>query len=332
MDYSLNAGAWNSVFAVPAGVVDNYIKLADGNSLKLLLYLLRHGGRRFSENELKDALGFRRDGELEDAALFWVQRGIISAENGILSPADNNIGQQQYLPEFKEPVKTARRITDSDKTAGIYTASDIAERINSDKAIAGLFIEAQKIFGRTLRQPESRVVLSLVDLYGLPPEVALMLLNYCFKSGNSSISYIQSTASLWAEEGIKTVGEADTKIGKLEKRHSIEERIKKAMGLNTNFTPKQLKYIKTWTEDWQFGEEMIMLAYEFTVDNTSSMSFPYANKILENWKNSGLTTKEAVERDAAARKSGNKKQAAGGRSSFDVDDVMQRIYKKYQDQ
>ncbi len=331
MDYSLNAGAWNSVFAVPSGVVDNYIKLADGNSLKLLLYLLRHGGRRFSENELIDALGFRREGELEDAAVFWVQRGIISAENGILSPEYNG-AQQQYLPEFREQAKTVRKITPSDKTAGIYTSSDIAERINSDKAVAGLFIEAQKIFGRTLRQPESRVILSLVDHYGFPPEVALMLLNYCFKNGKSSASHIQSTAASWAEEGIKTAGEADTKIGKLEKRHSIEERIRKAMGLNTNFTPKQLQYIKTWTEDWQFGEDMIMLAYELTVDNTSSMSFPYANKILENWKNGGLTTRDAVEKDAAARKSGNKQPAAAGKSSFDVDDVMKKIYKKYQEQ
>ena len=49
MNYSLDAGAWNSVFAVPAGVVDKYIKLADGASLKLLLYLLRHGGESFRE-------------------------------------------------------------------------------------------------------------------------------------------------------------------------------------------------------------------------------------------------------------------------------------------
>ena len=42
MNYSLDAGAWNSVFAVPSSVVDKYIKLADGASLKLLLYLLRH--------------------------------------------------------------------------------------------------------------------------------------------------------------------------------------------------------------------------------------------------------------------------------------------------
>ena len=31
MNYSLNAGEWNSVFAVPASVVDKYIKIAGLN-------------------------------------------------------------------------------------------------------------------------------------------------------------------------------------------------------------------------------------------------------------------------------------------------------------
>ena len=52
MNYSLDAGAWNSVFAVPSSVVDKYIKLADGASLKLLLYLLRHGGEQFTESSV----------------------------------------------------------------------------------------------------------------------------------------------------------------------------------------------------------------------------------------------------------------------------------------
>ena len=53
MNYSLDAGAWSSVFAVPASVVDKYIKLADEASLKLLLYLLRHGGESFTEEQLR---------------------------------------------------------------------------------------------------------------------------------------------------------------------------------------------------------------------------------------------------------------------------------------
>ena len=97
MNYSLDAGAWNSVFAVPSSVVDKYIKLADGASLKLLLYLLRHGGEQFTEEQLRDALNIKRGGELEDAAMFWFQRGIIRMDDGELTPTDDSVHER--LPE-----------------------------------------------------------------------------------------------------------------------------------------------------------------------------------------------------------------------------------------
>ena len=44
MKFSINLGAWNSVFAIPTQVVDQHLKLAGGVHLKVLLWLLRHAG------------------------------------------------------------------------------------------------------------------------------------------------------------------------------------------------------------------------------------------------------------------------------------------------
>ena len=52
MNYSINLGAWKSVFAVPSAVVDDYILLASSAAIKTLLYLLRHGGDSFSEKQI----------------------------------------------------------------------------------------------------------------------------------------------------------------------------------------------------------------------------------------------------------------------------------------
>ncbi len=45
MGYKLELGAWSAVFAVPNALVDRYIKEADGDQLKVMLWLLRHNGR-----------------------------------------------------------------------------------------------------------------------------------------------------------------------------------------------------------------------------------------------------------------------------------------------
>ena len=37
MEYKLNLGSWNSVFAVPSDIVDKHLKLAGAVQLKVLL-------------------------------------------------------------------------------------------------------------------------------------------------------------------------------------------------------------------------------------------------------------------------------------------------------
>lgn len=333
MNYSLNAGEWSSVFAVPSSVVDKYIKLASGDALKLLLFLLRHGGKIFSENELKEALGFRKTGELEDAAVFWVQRGIIRADNGSLTAAADDVSVQETLPEITtEPAapkvaSSVRRI--NDESAAIYTSTDIAGRIQSDPAINYLFTEAQALYGRMLKQPESRMVLMLVDHYGLPAEVAAMLLKYCFKVEHTTPSYIQAVAQSWADDGINNIAEADRCLAKLEKRHLIEEQLRSAMELKTKFSQKQLNFIKKWSEEWSFNADMIMLAYELTLDNTGGMNFSYTNKILENWNAAGICTVDAAKAENASGKRSAKTAKSETASSFDVGDVMEDIIQKY---
>lgn len=324
MKYSLNAGEWNSVFAVPSGVVDKYIKLAGGNSLKLLLFLLRHGGEEFSEEQLNTALGFRERGELEDAALFWIQRGVIRYDNGAdggLAPAS---ARDAEAPVEEKPAAKPKAVI---KPVSV-SSGEVADRIRSDKELGMLYAEAERLYARPLRQRENQLVISLVDHYGLPAGVALMLLNYCFKAGKTSPGYIQTVAADWSEEEINTIELANARILSLEKQNGVEERLREAMEMKTKLSVQMRRYIKKWTEEWGFDEQMIMLAYEKTVDNIKEWKPEYANRILESWNGAGIRTPEAVEKADLSHKQ-TVKAASGASSSFDMNDVMSKIKKRY---
>lgn len=323
----MNAGDWNSVFAVPSSVVDKYIKLANGNSLKLLLFLLRHGGEEFTEEKLNEELGFRERGELEDAALFWIQRGVIRYDNGLTTAPES----RDIKPEVTESADVSPAPKPLPKPAVkpvSVSSGEVADRIKTDKELEMLFKEAELLYAHPLRQRENQLVISLVDHYGLPVGVALMLLKYCFKSEKTSPGYIQTVAADWAAEEIDTIELADARILALEKRSGIEERLREAMELKTKFTPRMREYIKTWTDDWGFGEDMIMLAYEKTLDQIGEWKPAYANKILESWKDEGLRTSADVNRAAQSRKK-TVKAAASSSSSFDMNDVMSKIKNRY---
>lgn len=345
MEYSLNAGEWNSVFAVPSSVVDKYIKLASGNALKLLLYLTRHGGETFTAERLKEDLGFEEFGELEDAALFWVQRGIIKANSGrdgtSLLAASTENSPKSARETAAEPVK--KTIQKAKPPAA--SSGEIAQSIKSSPEMKALFGAAENLFGKMLNQSDRETISNLTGYYGLPCDVALMLIGYCTnlkeKHGKKiSASYISKAAQDWANDEIMTVQLADEKIRSLEKQNNVEQRLCERLGLSSNLSANIRAFIKTWTYDWGFSEEMIMLAYDKTVDGTGKWSSSYANKILENWKAAGITTPQAAEKSDADFKKANgyKKTAsaktpvtanAGKVSSFDTNSLRSRIMNNY---
>ncbi len=347
MEYSLNAGEWNSVFAVPSSVVDKYIKLASGNALKLLLYLTRHGGETFTEQRLKEELGFEEFGELEDAALFWVQRGIIKAnsvkDSTKLSAASTDTVSQKTVTETKsEPVKrTVQKAKPPTASSG-----EIAQSIKNSPEMQALFNAAENLFGRMLNQSDRETISNLTGYYGLPCDVALMLIGYCTNLKEKhekkiSASYISKTAQDWANDEITTAKLAEEKIRSLEKQDNTERLLCEKMGLNSNLSANYRAFIKRWVYEWGFGEDMIMLAYDKTVDQTGKWSPSYANKILENWKSDGITTPQAAEKsDAEYKKASGYKNdssstkkpvmtSAGKTSSFDTDSLFSRIMDNY---
>ncbi|MCM1167318.1 MAG: DnaD domain protein [Ruminococcus sp.] len=333
MKYSLNAGEWNSVFAVPSSVVDKYIKLAGGNSLKLLLFLLRHGGEVFSEERLNAELGFRERGELEDAALFWVQRGIIRFETASVETDNGLAAASVEAAPVSTGVVAAEKPADKPKARPVdikpvsVSSGEVADRIASDKELETLFAEAERLYAHPLRQRENQLVISLVDHYGLPVGVALMLLNYCFKVNKTSPSYVQTVAADWSAEEINTIELANARILSLEKQNGVEERLREAMEMTTKLSAKMRRYVKDWT-DWGFDERMIMLAYEMTIDRIKEWKPEYANRILESWKNDGISSPAAAEQASLQRKQ-TVKAGADAKSSFNMNDEMAKIINRY---
>ena len=81
MKYKIKYNNFSSVFAVPTSVVNNYIKLASGLALKVLLIILNSGSDLPTTSDLSLALCEQNEENIIDAINFWIQVGV-------LSPAD----------------------------------------------------------------------------------------------------------------------------------------------------------------------------------------------------------------------------------------------------
>ena len=115
-------------------------------------------------------------------------------------------------------------------------------------------------------------------------------------------------------KGINTVKDAMIEIAEFNNRYSA---VKIAFGINRNFGEAELIYIKRWYHEYRFSDEMIKLACDKTLINTSKPRFDYADSILSDWYRNGFVTPEDVAAASADYKAANRNtsQRRGTRNS-----------------
>ena len=86
MNYRLNPETLGEIFAVPAAVADEHIKLAGSAQLKVLLWLLRGGQGVFDAKRCSKAIGLS-PADCTDALQYWFATGLllsVESENEIV--------------------------------------------------------------------------------------------------------------------------------------------------------------------------------------------------------------------------------------------------------
>lgn len=321
MGYALQLGAWSSVFAVPGALIDKYIKTADGDQLKVILWLLRHNGKSYSAEEIAEGTGLNAE-TAEKAIRFWADSDLISEEKDILSstlrPASPNTQPQapQTASAPVQPLPTPHRMLRPD---GLY----IADRMEASLSIRRLIEEAESMLGKTLSPALSGTLIQAHEDYGLPCEVILMLVAYANKIGRANTSYIESTVRNWADSNILSIEAAEEKIRELDETAVAWKRCERAFGMTSRRAPSknESQYAYRWVIEWKMPDELLNEAYNRCVDNTGKINMKYINAVLERWYQSGIRTlKDAVDEQLAAEA----KREAKRSPSYDLE-----AYEKY---
>lgn len=312
MAISINLGAWGSVFAVPACIADEHIKIASELQLKVILYLLRNSGKSPDYADISEALGANAE-DVKDSVDFWVDRGVLCKDGDELSPAAGSLkSPEQVQPITEKPVRVQPvRAAKPD----IYTA---AQRVSADEKLQALLAEAELALSKPLSSGDTATIVMLYDTCGMPAEVVIMLVNYCVSVGKGNMRTIERIGVQWADSGVNSIEAAENRILQIKRSNANWSVVRAAFGLKNVGSPtkKQLEYGDLWVGQWHFSEEMLTAAYEACVDSLGKLSMSYINKILQRWNNAGIYTVKDISK-LDSRKPSRKKSDA----SYDIADL-----------
>ena len=252
--------------------------IAAGSSDAALLYLtlLLHHGSMLPE-KLTEELG-------------WSPQRLSQAEAALLSGG---------LVNSHRPAAAAER---SDEERPDYTREDVSRQLESDGRFAQLTGNVEQLLGKKLSSSDLNILLGLYDYLGLPCEVIFLLVGHCTermraKYGEGrrpTLRQVEREGYDWARMGLMDLESANVYLMKYARKKTQTAQYMQVMGLGQRLpSPTEENYLLQWAE-MGFPAEAVELAYDKTILKCRELRWGYMNKILCNWHEKGLHSREEI--------------------------------------
>lgn len=278
MTWEFNEGFQINATLVANQFIDQHMAGANGDYVKVYLYLLRHAGEELALGEIADAL-FYTEGDVKRAIAYWKKAGVLS-------------GKEKEKLKEEEPAPVLEDTPTQAPAKPVYS-KELVSRLSEDEDFTQLIYIAQKYMNKVFTQRECQIFAYLYGELGLAAELLEYLVEYCVQNGHTSIRYMETVALNWHQKHLVTVEEAKAYSASFNKDSFA---VMKAFGLNDRRpADTEKRFIETWFGAYGFSREVVLEACNRTIEATHTPSFAYANKILTVWKKAGVKNLSDVE-------------------------------------
>lgn len=330
--FTLTAEASAGATSISNLFIDHYMPKADGEYVKVYLYLLRalhDPSIELSVAGVAGALDHTENAVLR-ALKYWEKRGVLRLECN-----DARELQGIYLLRLSAPGSDEETMTNAsmpeparaDSFPPVRRAcsrSDL-ERFSEQAECRQLLFVCEQYLKKTLSSSEIETLFYFYDQLHFSADLIEYLVEYCVCKGSRSIHYIEKVALAWAEAGITTVAQAKERTTTYSAGCFS---VMKAFGINDrNPVEPELVYIRKWTDSYGFTQDIIVEACRRTMERLHKPNFEYADRILLNWKENHVQKMADIQNiDRARQKRAPRKRAPIAPRSTGFTNFEQRDY------
>ena len=310
--FNIDSKVYSSMFGMPTDVADKCLKFANGEQLKVVIAIFRNPDLKITDIADKTSLPLDTVNECVE---FWEDMGILKPSEKV--PFKTEKEAHPKMETQKAPLMEIHFVNPTQK--------EINEILEQNGAMKRLFNEAQEILGKTIGYNMQCVLYSIVNYYGITPDVANCLLYFARSVNCTSQNDIQKIAKFWAENNITDILSADEYITEATKANELFYLLAEKTN-NSASTPSFsiLEIIAEWIR-WGYNIDTILKAYQITKEEKQTgklnwNNFRHMNGIIKRWRSSNIYTLEDIEKGTkkfTTKSQSNKNN--GKETSFDVD-------------
>lgn len=297
-----------STTAISNRFIDEYMTNANGEFVKIYLYLLRCMNSpdcSFSISKAADKFN-HTENDIQRALKYWEKMNLLQLEYaqdksiaGIYFLESESVPKDDSGPAKKAPSPLSPPEADENALASAvpqrtgYSADEL-NAFQQKEDIRELLFVAESYLKRTLTPTDIQTLLFWYDGLGLSSDLIVYLLEYCIAGGHSSLHYMDKVAANWKKENIQTVEQARQNS----QLHSqLHYAVLKALGIQgRSLVSAEFSYLEKWTKEYGFEQDMITEACSRTILAIHQPNFEYADRILANWKRQNIHNTDDIKR------------------------------------
>lgn len=281
-DITLHTKSKSTVTCVSNTFIDEYMADANGEFVKIYLYLLRciNAAENFSISKMADKFD-HTEKDIKRALKYWEKKHLLQLEY--------NSGEQLTGICLCEPVSAvtqnsehAEKPTEASSVdiRPSYTKDQILS-FQNDEASSDLLFIIERYIGHPLSIKDYETILYWSDELKFSTDLIEYLVESCVDNGHKSIRYMDKIALSWSASSIRTAEDARRSSSAYKQTHYG---VMKAFGISGRKLAKyELELVDKWTSQFGFTLDIISEACKRTLQATNQPSFQYADTILENW-------------------------------------------------
>lgn len=296
---------------LPNSFVDHYMANANGEFVKVYLFLLRHvedAASSLSISMIADYLN-NTENDVLRAFRYWESVGLLRLGHG----PDGGITAVEFLRDEEE--NTCGDTTDFSGCTSSYPQDSIPaqtlvapvtefrseavsapvesniqtpvsnavplDTFRAQKEIKSLLFITEQYLGKTLTHTDVDTITYFYDTLHMSADLIEYLIESCVENGHKSMHYIQKVAISWVENGVETVSQAKEQAAAYSRNCYT---VLNAFGIkNRGPASSELEYINKWADTYGFSADIIQEACRRTISATHQPSFEYADSILTKW-------------------------------------------------
>lgn len=314
---TLNSSGISDVTLIENTFIDKHMPTANGEYVKIYIYLLRCCQRRQEDitiPSIADHLN-NTEGDITRALQYWEKLNLITIRRGpnqeilslnLLNIESSSMGMDLEdpsptenivnMPDINEENPSSLNLADSSKNEvkpkPNYSPEEI-EVLQNKEEIQWTMSIVEVYMKRPLKPMEVQLILYLYEGLNFSTELVMYLYEYCVENGKKNSSYIEKVALNWHEENIDTEEKAKLFT---DGYNEIFNTVSRAFGLDRKPGEIERKYMAKWSNSLGFGSTIIKEACDRTILRTQKADFTYANRILETWSKKGVQSLEDIKR------------------------------------